>query len=415
MLPTKHRIFSLFIMLFLSISVVWGQYFYFGRNKVQYNQFDWHILTTNHFEIYYYREMKDIAEKGAQFAEEAYADLQTKFNHTINHKIPLIFYSSHLHFQQTNVTPGFIPEGVGGFFEFLKGRVVVPSDGSLNQFRKVIRHELVHVFMHSKVNRVNYNHGKLMGTYPPLWFTEGLAEHWSSEWDSQAEMVLRDAVLNNYVTPLEQIWTIQGTFMMYKIGQNILDYIEEKYGDDKILLLMENIWKHEEFQLVFIEIMGKSYKEFDNEWLYYLKKQYYPQLKENDFSSKVASTVVTTGYNFKPAFYKQEDQKYVVFTGNRTGYSSIYMRPMKSIAPYKKDDAKILIKGEKSSDFEAFHLMSSKIDVNKNGKLIFGSKSGANDALYLFDIKQKRIIKKYYFKDLVAIRIYISSIRRTKN
>ena len=403
MYANRHKTFIVLLLILLFNPQLKSQYFYFGRNKVQYNQFKWHILTTRHFELYYYNEMRDIAEKGAQFAENAYDELQTKFNHSINRKIPLIFYSSHLHFQQTNITPGFIPEGVGGFFEFMKGRVVIPSDGNLNQFKKVIYHELVHVFMHSKVNRVNYNHDKRFGTFPPLWFTEGLAEHWSSKWDAQAEMVLRDAVLNNYMISLEQIWTIQGTFTMYKLGQNILDYIENTYGDDKILLLMENIWKHENFEETFIETIGKSYREFDQEWLYHLKKQYYPELKENDFSSKVSETIVTTGYNFKPAYYKEDDKEYVVFSGNRTGYSSIYMRPIKPILPYKNDDAEILVKGEKSSDFEAFHLFSSKIDVNPEGFLIFGSKSGANDALYLYDIKKRRIKRKYYFKNLVGI------------
>ena len=127
-----------------------GQGYYFGRNKVQYTEFDWQILKTKHFDIYYYPEMQDVAEKGAKFAEDGYYLLQTKFNHTITRRIPLIFYSSHLHFQQTNITPGFIPEGVGGFFEFLKGRVVIPSNGNLNQFKKVILHELVHVQGYSK-------------------------------------------------------------------------------------------------------------------------------------------------------------------------------------------------------------------------------------------------------------------------
>ncbi len=75
--------------------------------------------------------MKNLAERGAYFAEESYKLLEVKFNHALNNRVPLIFYSSHLHFEQTNTTGGFIPEGVGGFFEFLKGRVVIPADGSM--------------------------------------------------------------------------------------------------------------------------------------------------------------------------------------------------------------------------------------------------------------------------------------------
>jgi WD40 repeat protein len=394
----------LLILLFaFSLSSLFAQGFYFGRNKVQYNDFDWHILKTEHFDIYYYPEMEDVAEKGAYFAEESYEILQTKFNHTINRRVPLIFYSSHLHFQQTNITPGFIPEGVGGFFEFLKGRVVIPSNGNLNQFKKVIRHELVHVFMHSKVDRVLKNKGKLDGAYPPLWFTEGLAEVWSSKWDSQAEMILKNAVLHNYMVPLDQMYRINGTYMMYKVGQNVLEYIKSNYGEDKLLLLMENLWKHSRFEDSFKETLGKNYLEFDEEWLYYLKKKYYPKLKTDDFSAKITHTVVRNGYNFKPSYYEIDGKKHVVFMANRTGYSSIYTRPLEPLKIRQDDDAEILIKGEESSDFEAFHLFSSKIDVNNNGLLTFGSKSGEKDALYIYDLKERETLNKYYFENLTGI------------
>jgi hypothetical protein len=403
LITTKYKIFSVLILFALSSSLL-AQGFYFGRNKVQYTQFDWHILKTDHFDIYYYPEMQEVAEKGAQFAEEAYHSIQSKFNHTVLNRIPLIFYSTHSHFQQTNVTPGFIPEGVGGFFEFLKGRVVIPNTGNLNQFRKVIWHELVHVFMHSKVARVLKNNGRITSAvFPPLWFTEGLAEYWSSTWDGQAEMILKDAVLHNYMISVEDLWKISGSYMMYKVGQAVMEYIAEVYGEEKVLLLMENIWKHDSFEANFIETLGLSYAEFDSQWLYHLKKRYYPHLAHSDFSRKVTATIISEGYNFKPAYYKNEGEEYTVFTANRTGYSSVYMSPLKKLGVGGSDDSEILIKGEDASDFESFHLFSSKIDVNENGILTFGSKSGENDALYLYDIPDRKIKSKYYFDNLVGI------------
>ena len=223
---------SVHIILFCIITLTLpAQFSYFGHNKVQYTDFDWQILRTEHFDIYYYPEMKELAQQGAFFAEEAYKQLESKFNHSLNNRVPLIFYSSHLHFEQTNTTGGFIPEGVGGFFEFMKGRVVIPADGSLSRFRHVIRHELVHVFMHSKITRVLIDHRVPQDREPPLWFTEGLAEAWSTEADDQSEMLIRDAVLNNYIVPLQNMETIYGTFLMYKQGQYILKYIEAKYGE----------------------------------------------------------------------------------------------------------------------------------------------------------------------------------------
>ncbi|HEY6626990.1 MAG TPA: hypothetical protein VIZ21_08540, partial [Ignavibacteriaceae bacterium] len=200
------------LVTFLANDFTFPQFFYFGRNKVHYEEFDWKILRTDHFDIYYYGEMEHVAEIGAGYAEEIYSELKVRMNHLVTRRIPLIFYNTTIDFQQTNITPGLIPEGVGGFFEFLKGRVVLPSNGSLKDFRHVIRHEIVHVFMTNKVYRILKDHRIPTNKMPPLWFVEGLAEFYSTDWDDQAEMLLRDAVLNNYFVNLDNIYMIYGSF-----------------------------------------------------------------------------------------------------------------------------------------------------------------------------------------------------------
>ncbi len=391
-----------FTILFLLILAAQGfsQSFGFGRNKVQYNDFDWQILKTEHFDIYYYSEMKEAAEKGASFAEEGYSDLEKRFNYSITRRIPLILYSSHLHFEQTNTTPGFIPEGVGGFFEFMKGRVVVPGNGDFRRFRRVIRHELVHVFMHAKLYNLARRYDRAA---PPLWFTEGLAEFWSGGWDSQGEMVLKDAVLHNYVIGLQDIARVRGTYFMYKLGQDVLTFISKTYGADKILLLMENFWKYDQFEQSFRETLGLSYREFDSIYLNYLKKRFYPKLADEDFNAVVCPTIVRDGYNFKPVYYKSEGKEYVISTGNRDGYSSIYQSPLRPLNMDQKDHRRRIIKGEASSEFEAFHLFSSKIDVSKTGVLTFSAKSGASDVLYLYDIKADTLCASLRFDGIVGI------------
>ena len=39
-----------------------GQY-HFGKNKIQYAQFDWQLMKTEHFDVYFYPEEKVVAEK----------------------------------------------------------------------------------------------------------------------------------------------------------------------------------------------------------------------------------------------------------------------------------------------------------------------------------------------------------------
>ncbi|HXX63530.1 MAG TPA: BamA/TamA family outer membrane protein [Bacteroidota bacterium] len=395
--PTRH----LLLLLLLGVIPAYGQFFYFGRNKVNYTDFDWHVLKTEHFDIYYYPEMKDLAECGARFAEESYGVLQEKFNHTVNARVPLIFYSSHLHFEQSNTTEGFIPEGVGGFFEFLKGRVVIPADGSIAEFRHVIRHELVHVFMTSKINRVLSDHRKVGDREPPLWFSEGLAEYWSATWDAQAEMVLRDMVLNGTVVGLSEMDRIYGTFLMYKEGQNALDFLSRTFGSEKILLLMENFWKETSFSDVFKITIGKDYREFDEMWLYELKKTYYPLLADYNAPSMSAINIVREGFNSKPVVYESDSARSVYFIGNRTGYMGIYRKNLDEKDP--RAGAEEVVQGEHSDELESFHPFQSRIDVSRAGLLAFVTKSGEHDALHLMDVRSGEIVETFRFKDLVSI------------
>lgn len=376
-----------------------AQFYYFGRNKVQYTEFDWKVLRTEHFDIYYYEEMKDLADRGAKTAEDSYHALEQLFNHNIGRRVPLVFYSSHLHFEQTNITPGFIPEGVGGFFEFIKGRVVIPFDGSIKRFQHVIRHELVHVFMHSKVNRVLLDHRLSQDRIPPLWYVEGLAEFWSTQWDAQAEMVMRDAVLNNYVVGLQDMERIYGSFLMYKEGQNILEFVAKRYGPEKILLLMENFWKSNSFNDVMKQTIGRTYKELDEEWLYSLKKTYYPVIAKEDLPSGVARNVVETGFNSKPLFFKREGRREVYFIGNHTGYSSIFRVNLDE----EKPKPEVVVQGERTSEFEAFHLLQNKIDISRDGLMAFVTKSGETDVIHVYDLRQDRLLESLRFHDLVVL------------
>ena len=398
MIIMKKSLFLLCIFVLTAGNAV-SQGIYYGRNKVQYTDFNWMVLSTEHFNIYYYPEMKELAERGAFFAEESYKILENKFSHSITNKIPLIFYSSHLHFQQTNITPMFLPEGVGGFFEFFKGRVVIPSDGSTFRFKRIIRHELVHVFMHSKLYWVQKNQGKTSFIQPPLWFTEGLAELWSGDWDSQSEMVVVDQVLEGTLVPVTQFYSINGTYLMYKEAESFLRFIEKKYGEEKILMLMENILRGNTFEDVFRLVIGKDFEPLNDEWVYALKKKYYPLLEKSEIPRMASVQITDEGFNQAPVYYGRGDDEYIYYISNTTGYTNIVCLPLHEDNPKPKT----IIKGERSQQFEAIHFLRSKIDINDEGMLTFVTKSGETDVLYIYDVYREKLADEFQFPGIVAI------------
>jgi len=51
------NMFVILYILVVSSLTVFAQYHSFGRNKVQYTDFDWQVMSTEHFEIYYNAEI----------------------------------------------------------------------------------------------------------------------------------------------------------------------------------------------------------------------------------------------------------------------------------------------------------------------------------------------------------------------
>jgi len=376
---------------------------YFGRNKIQYEDFDWNVLETEHFDVYFYPEMQTLAEHGAAFAEEAYAELQNRFNFSVTRRVPIVFYSSQLHFKQTNITDGFIPDGVGGFYEFLKGRVVIPANGNLHRFRRVIRHEIVHVFTMHKIARVYRDYRIPLDRLPPLWFIEGLAEYWSGPQDYQHEMIIRDAIYANYLVPLENIYRINGTYVMYKVGEALCRFISEHYGEEKLLRLIENAWISRDFRKVIEYTLQEDLYEISNQWQQWLRVTYYPILNSTGSPSLRTVEISSRGFNSKPVYYRTLDgQRQVIFTANHGGYSNIYSVNVDSTySPTSPPD--ILIKGERSSQFESFHLLDSRMSISEDGWLAFVTKSGDTDVIHTHDLESGMSGSVYRFKGITGL------------
>ena len=96
---------------------------YFGKNRIRYDNFKWHIYTTDHFEIYYYPDIEQHLERVTSYAESAYQKVSADLKHDLAFKVPLVLYKTQSEFQQQNIEPGELPEGVLAFAEPYRDRM----------------------------------------------------------------------------------------------------------------------------------------------------------------------------------------------------------------------------------------------------------------------------------------------------
>lgn len=247
----------------------------FGKNRIQYREFDWQIYHSPHFDIYYNESEEHLLQKTASFAESAYDELSRAFDFQIQEPTPLIVYATHSAFQQTNVIVNGVPEGAGAFATPSRFRMVMPLDLPDPELIALIKHELTHIFQYHILFRGKLGAG--LRSAPPTWFMEGMASYFADDETPADRMFMVDAVVNDNIPSVE---TLGGGFFAYRFGHAVFDFIEERWGREGVLDLVY------EFRNTVGSRIGRAIErsfrvdveDFDAEFRRWARRKYLPEL-----------------------------------------------------------------------------------------------------------------------------------------
>lgn len=367
----------------------------FGQNKVQYFNAKWSYIQSEHFDVYFYQGGYDVAAFVAATAEDALKQIQQSFNYILENRVSIITYQSHNDFEGTNVSFEAPEEGVGGFTEFFKNRIVIPYEGSYEALRHVVHHELTHAVM------LEFMYGGGLGSILasisrmpiPLWFTEGLAEFESRHgWDTESDIFMRDATINDYVPPINELYG----FMAYKGGQSVWYYLSQRYGAEKVGEILHQVKSSRDVERGFRQSLGLSIDELTKRWHQWLRKTYWPTVANLQEPDNIAKRLtdhrqMNNFVNNSPALSPAGDQ--LAFISDRSDYFDIYLMSV--------DDGRIrrkLLSGQTSSKFEELHWLQPGLSWSPDGKnLAFAAKAGQSDALYILDVKKAKVKRQLRF------------------
>ncbi len=391
------------IMLLAGMAIIpeaQGQYFGFGKNRVQYTQFDWRFIQSEHFDVYYYQSKNYyLADITAKSLESAYAQLSNEFRHSLNDRIAVIIYDSHTDFSQTNVVPLPVDaQGIGGVTDKIKNRITMPFMGHYGDYRQVLHHELVHAMFNDMyyggtIQSIIQNNIQLN---IPLWFEEGLSEYVSQGWDTDTDMFIRDAVINNNLPPISQM---RG-FMAYRGGQAFWNFIVEEYGRQKIGEILQAVRQTRNVTAGLRRSTGLEMEELNERFQDFYRRMYFPEVdvREDlrDFASQLTTESFRRAYNTSPAVTPGGDR--VAMITNERGYFDV-------VVLNARDGSKIktLVKGEDNVDFEELNILRPNLSWSPDGEYItLSTRSGGSVDLAIVEYSTGNV-EKILFPQLDAI------------
>ncbi|MGQ0720962.1 MAG: BamA/TamA family outer membrane protein [Candidatus Eiseniibacteriota bacterium] len=365
----------------------------FGRNKVQYDTFDWRVLETEHLEIHYYPEEEALARRAADYGEDACRKLDAALGHKLSKKIPLIVYGSHYHFRQNNVTRSLVGESTGGFTEIFRTRVALPYAGSESEFRHVVHHELVHAYVFDRLygGPIRSLFVLQYAFYVPLWFQEGIAEYYSNCWDSESEMMLRDAAISGALPPFDQV---HGGYFVYKAGWSAVGWLADRHGDDVVRRILESLEENRDLRAAIREVTGEEPTKLAQEWLLDVRRHAWPSFAHLD-SPERAGRLLTSHVGGDGALNANAvlspSGKRAAFLSNRSGTPDLWVMDVDSPA-----EPRVLVRGARGGKFESLHPLRSSVGWSPDERLLVcAAQKGARDALYVLDAGTGRTVAEF--------------------
>ncbi len=254
---------------------------YFGKNKVKYEKFDFKILETPHFHIYYYLDNEEKTKQFGILSERWYDRHYAIFKDSIRTNNPLIIYNDHADFQQTTVIQSLMGTGTQGVTEGLRNRVIMPFLPGNNQTDHVLGHELVHAFQFSVLlNQDSLGLSSLRNI--PLWMVEGMAEYLSiGRVDPHTAMWMRDAVLNDDVPSINEMTKKMGEYFPYRYGHAFWAFVAGYWGDNIIRPLFVETAKFG-YKKGIQSVLHYNADSLSTLWQKTIKNKYKPYLETTD-------------------------------------------------------------------------------------------------------------------------------------
>ncbi|HAQ72328.1 MAG TPA: hypothetical protein DCR48_15245 [Flavobacteriales bacterium] len=232
----------------------------FGKNRIQYEQFDWMKYEFDYFTVFFYGEGKNLAIYTARNAGDMVEEMEQFFDYSLrSERLQIVVYQKLEHFRQSNVgIPDDDDSNIGGKTQIVGSKIFVYYPGDLNEFRTQIRRGIAEVLVGQMLFGDNWREmikNNALISFPQ-WFTKGLTNYAAQPWDVDIDDDLRDLISRGKYSNFNRL---KGSDVEIA-GQSVWHYIAETYGSNVIpnILYMSRVTRSIESGFLFV--LGISMK-----------------------------------------------------------------------------------------------------------------------------------------------------------
>jgi hypothetical protein len=294
----------------------------FGKNRIQYRQFDWVYLSGENFDVYYYDSRKAVAQEALEYLEGEFDRITDLIGYPPYFKTKVFLYNSLSDLRQSNVGLNHNVFNVGGETEFIKPYVEVAHLGTAQEFKD----ELLFQISDLMINEMMFG-GNLKDMFQssilmnlPDWFVDGASLYVARGWSMEMDDYIRQLMAARKAKRATKLTGKEAGL----VGQSMWNFIAEKYGKSSVanILNYTRVTRNEEKSILIT--LGITLKQLIAEWRKFytemevaVNKSYQNPQDSNSFTQQHNKTTEFTTVKISPdgrsiAYAENDRGRYIV-------------------------------------------------------------------------------------------------------
>lgn len=214
-----------------------GQFYYglhqtFGKNRVEYIDFDWSFYRYERFDVYNYEDGQYIAQQVARMVSRQIPIIENSLDVPLDERIQVMVFNSLTDLKQSNLNAaGEDAYNTGGVTHFSGTRMFVYFDGDYTHLENQVREGLAGLalsnLMYGGFTR-SLRNSTLLNL--PEWFTEGLLAYMAYPYNAEVENYIVDGMAHGQY---DHLYALTGESAR-AAGHSLWHYIAQTYGHNLI-------------------------------------------------------------------------------------------------------------------------------------------------------------------------------------
>ena len=367
-----------------------GLHMSFGKNRVQYNEFNWQFFRFDKFDTYFYVGGRNIAENASIIAKNEIKNIEKFFDYKLNNRIIFLVFNKLSEFKQSNLglITGDDTYNVGGTTQIEGNKVSIYFNGSYQDLRTQIRAVITKVILDEMIYGSDFKSRLTNNTLInlPEWYISGLISYISKGWTTDIDDNVRDGILSGRY---EKFNHLTGEDAIYA-GHSIWNFIASKYGKSVIpnIVYLTRISKSADNG--FLYVLGNTMKYLSYDWLDFYDKKYYTKDQKRSIPDEKYNILKSKKEHKYYQAKLSPDGKMIAYCDNYMGKYKVFLGEVGK--KYKK----IIKHG---------HTIKQAVDYNMpllawhpSGKMLaIITEEKGSIWLNMYDLEEKKINKREIF------------------